>query len=80
MERKEIELNFSSELNVNGLGVKLGDFDRYSNPFTEMEWGARNISIKVMIENKCINIIFERFPSWKDMNQSFVYTGWWTFP
>ena len=33
---------------LDGVEVKLEGFDRYSNQFTEMAWGARQISVQVM--------------------------------
>ena len=35
-------------LALDGVEVKLEGFDRYSNQFTEMAWGARQISVQVM--------------------------------
>ena len=35
-------------LALDGVEVKLDGFDRYSNQFTEMAWGARQISVQVM--------------------------------
>ena len=35
-------------LALDGVEVKLEGFDRYSNKFTEMAWGARQISVQVI--------------------------------
>ena len=41
-------------LALDGVEVKLEGFDRYSNQFTEMAWGARQISVQVKLYKSSI--------------------------
>merc|ERR1719239_1870314 len=44
--RRTLTFGWQEELKLDGVEVSLEGFDRYSNPFTKMDWGARQISVQ----------------------------------
>ena len=64
---------FLPELKVDGVEVNLEGFDRYSNPFTKMAWGDRQISVQVTFFLKSLDnrLIF----IWKIRNSFICITG-----
>ena len=56
-----LKATFLPELKVDGVVVNLEGFDRYSNPFTKMAWGDRQISVQVTFFLKSLDNLLNFF-------------------